>query len=89
MCKSAETGDLELRFQARFGGPERSGITLAVVSMTQVRGTRRRRALKRGKNTFPQLFGSFFGAPSRRKSHNNKSIGFGTYTPFQANLCKS
>ena len=40
--------DFALRFKARFGGLERSGITLAVVWRTQVRGTRRRRAVKRG-----------------------------------------
>ena len=56
MCNIGEKSDLELRFKARFGGFERSGITLAVVSSTGVHGTAGRRLLKRGLYTFPCVF---------------------------------
>ena len=60
MCKNLKTCDLALHFKARFGGFERSGITLAVVWRTQVRGTRRRRVLNRGLHIFATLFQCFF-----------------------------
>ena len=56
MCKSWETGDLALRFKARFWGFERSGITLAVLWSTGVHGTRRRRPIKRCLHIFPNVF---------------------------------
>ena len=58
---------MALRFKARFGGFERSGITLAVVWMTQVHGTRRRREIKRGLNIFLNVFFARFCAPKDRK----------------------
>ena len=68
MCKSWEKGDLALRFKARFGGFERSGITLAVVWMTQVHGTRRRREIKRGLHIFPNVFLFVFVRQKWRKT---------------------
>ena len=53
-------------------GPKHSGITLAVVWRTQVHGTQRRRAIKRGLHTFPNDFWSFFGRQGAEKSYNNK-----------------
>ena len=61
MCKSLEKGDMALRFQARLGGSERSGSTLAVVSSTRSHGTAGRRCLKHGLHIFPNEFGWFFG----------------------------
>ena len=58
---------MELRFQARFGGFEHSGITLAVVWSTGVHGTRRRRAIKRGLHTFPIVFFIDFGEKKGEK----------------------
>ena len=75
MCKNSEKGDLALRFEARFGGFERSGITLAVVWRTQVRGTRRRRAVKRGLHIFATLFQCVFAAKVTNRSYNNKRAG--------------
>ena len=72
MCKNSEKGDLALRFKARFGGFERSGITLAVVWRTQVRGTRRRRVLKRGLHIFATLFQCFLLRKVASRSYNNK-----------------
>jgi len=62
MCKSKEKCDLALRFKTRFGGFGRSGITLAVVWRTQVRGTRRRRVVKRGLHISATFFHCFFEA---------------------------
>ena len=69
---------MALRFKARFGGFERSGITLAVVWMTQVHGTRRRREIKRGLHIFPDVFWSFLCVKSEKKGHNKNAGQFGT-----------
>ena len=62
MWKACQDGDLALRFQARFGGPECSGITLILVWSTGDHGTAGRRVVKHGLHIFPCDFGSFWGA---------------------------
>ena len=74
MCKSLENCDLALRFKARFGVFERSGITLAVVWRSQVHGTRRRRAVNRGLHIFATFFQCFFAAKVANRSYNNKIV---------------
>ena len=78
MCKACQEGGLALRFQARFGGPECSGITLAMVWSTGRHGTAGRRVLKRGLHIFANDFGTFFGANGCREGYDNKRAGFGT-----------
>ena len=62
MHNNWKTCDLALRFKARFVGPERSGITLAMVWSTGSHGTAGRRVRKRGLHIFAMVFLSFWGA---------------------------
>ena len=78
VCKSLKKNDLAQRFKTRFGGLERSGITLAVIWRTQVRGTRRRRAVKGGLHMFATFFLRLFEAKVASRGHDNKRAGFGT-----------
>ena len=83
MCKSKEKCDLALRFKTRFGGFGRSGITLAVVWRTQVRGTRRRRAVKRGLHIFATLFYVFLETKVASRRSQQQKTHFATYGFFR------
>ena len=65
------------------GGLERSGITLAVVWRTQVRGTRRRRVLKHGLHIFATFFECSFEAKVASRSYNNKRAQNGAPSFFR------
>jgi len=62
---------------------ERSGITLAVVWRTQVRGTRRRRAVKRGLHIFATLFYVFLETKVASRRSQQQKTHFGTYGFFR------
>ena len=74
MWKGCQEGDLALHFQARFGGPECSGITLAVVWNTGGHGTAGRRVVKHGLHIFPNDLGLFFGAIGCGKRYDDKRV---------------